>query len=44
MLFANCFCLLYLLGISVVLDLTPNYLGSDAWFTDVGDMIEKVKV
>ncbi|XP_070785772.1 solute carrier family 3 member 2a [Enoplosus armatus] len=32
-------------GISVVLDLTPNYLGATPWFStgDVGDVIEKVK-
>ncbi|XP_039997428.1 solute carrier family 3 member 2a [Xiphias gladius] len=31
-------------GISVVLDLTPNYLGGAAWFStgDTGDVIEKV--
>lgn len=46
MLFTNCFCLLFLLGISVVLDLTPNYLGAAPWFStgDVGDVLEKVKV
>ncbi|XP_034712145.1 solute carrier family 3 member 2a isoform X1 [Etheostoma cragini] len=33
-------------GISVVLDLTPNYLGAAPWFSsgDVGDVFEKVKV
>ncbi|KAK7909873.1 hypothetical protein WMY93_014557 [Mugilogobius chulae] len=32
-------------GISVVLDLTPNYLGSSPWFTsgDQADVMEKVK-
>ncbi|CAL1590089.1 unnamed protein product [Knipowitschia caucasica] len=32
-------------GISVVLDLTPNYKGSSSWFTagDEADVIEKVK-
>ncbi|XP_038587180.1 solute carrier family 3 member 2a isoform X1 [Micropterus salmoides] len=32
-------------GVSVVLDLTPNYMGTDPWFSagDVGDLIEKVK-
>ncbi|XP_041821019.1 solute carrier family 3 member 2a [Chelmon rostratus] len=32
-------------GISVVLDLTPNYLGAAPWFSssDVGEVIEKVK-
>lgn len=46
MLFAYCLCLLFLLGVSVVLDLTPNYMGTDPWFSagDVGDLIEKVKV
>lgn len=30
---------------SVVLDLTPNYLGNAPWFNgDVGDVLEKVKV
>ncbi|XP_076022062.1 amino acid transporter heavy chain SLC3A2-like [Genypterus blacodes] len=31
-------------GISVVLDLTPNYLGGDAWFStgDVPDVLEKL--
>ncbi|XP_068569612.1 solute carrier family 3 member 2a [Cebidichthys violaceus] len=31
-------------GISVVLDLTPNYMGSPSWFRtgDVGDVMEKV--
>lgn len=28
----------------MVLDLTPNYLGSATWFVDVDDTIEKVKV
>lgn len=32
------------LGISVMLDLTPNYLGSSSWFTPIEDDIEKVKV
>ncbi|XP_078132350.1 solute carrier family 3 member 2a isoform X2 [Sander vitreus] len=33
-------------GMSVVLDLTPNYLGAAPWFSteDVGDVLEKVKV
>ncbi|KAM9836388.1 solute carrier family 3 member 2a [Aulostomus maculatus] len=32
-------------GISVVLDLTPNYLGADPWFSsaDVAEVMEKVK-
>ncbi|XP_042368518.1 solute carrier family 3 member 2a [Plectropomus leopardus] len=32
-------------GISVVLDLTPNYLGASSWFSpsDVGDVMEKLK-
>ncbi|XP_040886852.1 solute carrier family 3 member 2a [Toxotes jaculatrix] len=32
-------------GISVVLDLTPNYMGTAAWFSsgDIGDVMEKVK-
>ncbi|XP_033465628.1 solute carrier family 3 member 2a [Epinephelus lanceolatus] len=32
-------------GISVVLDLTPNYRGASPWFTpgDVGDVMDKVK-
>lgn len=39
-------CLRFLLGISVVLDLTPNYLGAAPWFGagDLGDVMEKVKV
>lgn len=32
------------LGISVALDLTPNYLGSTSWFPNIEDDIEKVKV
>ncbi|XP_071750356.1 solute carrier family 3 member 2a [Centroberyx gerrardi] len=33
-------------GISVVLDMTPNYLGGKAWFRsgDVADVLEKLKV
>lgn len=33
-------------GISVVLDLTPNYLGADPWFTsaDTSEVLEKLKV
>lgn len=34
----------YILGISVVLDLTPNYEGSNPWFTQVAETVEKVKV
>lgn len=34
-------------GISVILDLTPNYNGASSWFTpgdaEIGDVIEKVK-
>lgn len=30
-------------GISVVLDLTPNYEGSNPWFTQVAETVEKVK-
>uniref|UniRef100_A0A3Q3WM58 Uncharacterized protein n=1 Tax=Mola mola TaxID=94237 RepID=A0A3Q3WM58_MOLML len=30
-------------GISVVLDLTPNYNGSSVWFTDVDVIVEKVQ-
>ncbi|XP_028985530.2 4F2 cell-surface antigen heavy chain-like [Betta splendens] len=32
-------------GIKVVLDLTPNYKGSDSWFSsgDIGSMLEQVK-
>ncbi|XP_068611817.1 amino acid transporter heavy chain SLC3A2-like [Brachionichthys hirsutus] len=30
-------------GISVVLDLTPNYLGADPWFGGAGDLMETVK-
>lgn len=35
-----------LLGISVVLDLTPNYLGREAWFANVSvtNVAEKLKV
>lgn len=37
--------LCFLSGMSVVLDLTPNYLGNAPWFNgDVGDVLEKVKV
>lgn len=28
----------------MVLDLTPNYLGSSSWFTPIKDDIEKLKV
>lgn len=34
----------WFLGINVMLDLTPNYLGSSSWFTPVDKDIEKVKV
>lgn len=34
----------YILGISVVLDLTPNYGRPNPWFTDVAETVEKVKV
>lgn len=34
----------YILGIAVVLDLTPNYEGSNPWFTQVAETVEKVKV
>jgi len=39
-------CLLFLSGISVVLDLTPNYHGAVPWFTagDVDVLMEKVMV
>lgn len=30
-------------GISVILDLTPNYLGSPAWFSSGVDVMDKVK-
>lgn len=33
-----------LLGISVVLDLTPNYMGSAPWFENDDEIMEKVKV
>lgn len=38
--------LLFLSGISVVLDLTPNYKGNPVWFdkTDLTEIMEKVKV
>lgn len=31
-------------GISIILDLTPNYLGSPSWFTPIIEDIEKVQV
>lgn len=34
----------WFLGISVMLDLTPNYLGSPPWFTPIEEDVEKVKV
>lgn len=34
----------FILGISVVLDLTPNYEGLNPWFTQVAETVEKVKV
>ena len=42
--FYSCHFLL-LSGMSVVLDMTPNYHGNAPWFSgDVGDVLEKVKV
>lgn len=40
------FALLFLSGISVVLDLTPNYDGHPVWFdeTHIKEIMEKVKV
>lgn len=37
---------MFLLGISVVLDLTPNYLGNAPWFNppQVDDVLVKIKV
>lgn len=34
----------WFLGINVMLDLTPNYLGSTSWFMPVEKDIQKVKV
>ncbi|XP_028838349.1 solute carrier family 3 member 2b [Denticeps clupeoides] len=33
----------HLKGISVVLDLTPNYQGQEPWFTSIPDVAEKLK-
>lgn len=38
------FSLLFLSGISVVLDLTPNYKGNPVWFSGGEEIMEKVKV